>query len=116
MLSFEEAPIRIEQTTGREEHNAASRAATRMARLYFGVLATAVEESYELVSRLIEHGKLAEQEGRKLLDARMDRRNAAAPPGESRLRPMAFASRHDVQDLEARVARLSQQIDEMLKG
>jgi polyhydroxyalkanoate synthesis regulator phasin len=89
--------------------------------LYFGILATAIEESYSLVDRLRENSKTAEQAGRERLRIMADRRKEADQPVgkdasrriESARSPMILPTRADIEALDAQITRLSQQIDEM---
>jgi polyhydroxyalkanoate synthesis regulator phasin len=115
--------MNIEQPIGKEDRNLRSEAARKVLLFCFGVVATAIEETYDGVSRLIESSAMAEQKGRKLLRARRDKSQAEALRVDDRAnthfeaveRRRTFPPGADIDALNEKITRLSRQIDEAIK-
>lgn len=94
--------------------------ATRMVLLAgIGAISIAQEEVNNFVDRLVERGEMAETDARKLVREVMDRRERLERERreqvqETKQRPAA-ATRADIEALNARVAELTRQIEELRK-
>ena len=82
-----------------------------------GAISLAQDEVNNFVDRLVERGEMAESDARKLVKEVMDRRDKLeeerrAQVRESRVKPVA-ATRGDVEALNARIAELTRQIEEL---
>jgi poly(hydroxyalkanoate) granule-associated protein len=88
-----------------------------------GAAAIAQEEIEALISRLVERGELAEQEGKKLAKEMMEKRKAKTEKVETELSKnlegvlerMNIPSKADVEALSQKITGLSKKIDEMKK-
>lgn len=111
--------VYVDTDAQKDARSRLSKGARKALLLYFGVLATAIEETYDFVGRLVEHGEIAEQEGRKLLHDVIERRKQDARKAEHKASEfvegagnrLAPSSKADIVALDKKVAELSRQID-----
>ena len=123
MPTSEEPKVMVNETTGSDEQKALYQAARKVLLFYIGVFALAVEEIEALVDLLIERGEIFEQDGRKLLREVMEKRREEARKVEKRVsKPakkvknrMLLPSKGEIDALNEKIARLSEQIDELNK-
>jgi polyhydroxyalkanoate synthesis regulator phasin len=84
-----------------------------------GAVALAQEEMNTFLDRLVERGELAEGDARKLVREMVERREKLEKERKARsgqAKPPAPATRSDIDALNARVADLTRQIEELRKA
>lgn len=85
-----------------------------------GAISLAQDEVNNFVDKLVERGEMAEADARKLVKEVMDRREKLeqerrAQIKEARQQQPAAATRADIESLNARIAELTRQIEELRK-
>lgn len=124
MFTMEGSTLINEQPAEKIEQGGLPGSARKVRLFTFGVVATAIEEGYDLFSRLMEHREAAEQEGRKRLQELMDKRKAEVRKAEDEVANRvqnaknldAFPSKADIAALDEKIAMLSDQIDAILNS
>ncbi len=93
-----------------------------------GAVALAQEEAEDLVNKLVERGQIAEQDGRKLLKDVMERRKKPAEKTaekaedaldkrvEELLDRMNVPTKSDLEALSAKIAALTQKVEELKRA
>jgi poly(hydroxyalkanoate) granule-associated protein len=89
-----------------------------------GAVALAQEEAEDLVNKLVERGQIAEQDGRKLLKDVMERRKKTTEKAEDALDKrveelldrMNVPTKTDLEALSAKIAALTQKVEELKKA
>ncbi len=84
---------------------------------YVGGLALAWDELEDLVDRLVERGEVAETDARKLLKEMQEKRRSVGLEKrlEDLLARMDVPSKADIQALSAKIATLTQKVEELKK-
>jgi poly(hydroxyalkanoate) granule-associated protein len=97
----------------------------RMMLAAMGVVAMSRDEMEQFVDRLIERGQLAEREGRQLIREVMEKRKRQAARVEEKvssevesrveqlLGRLNIPTRRDIDELSARIAELTQRVEEL---
>ena len=85
-----------------------------------GAVALAADEIEDFVNKLVERGEIAEKDGRKLVKDVLERRKEMSPIEQKLdqqmdrfLTRLNIPTRDDVESLSARIADLTQKIDEL---
>jgi poly(hydroxyalkanoate) granule-associated protein len=89
-----------------------------------GAVALAQEEMEAFVSKLVERGELAEQDGKNLMRDVMEKRKKEAQKAEGQLDKrteelldrMNVPSKSDIEALSAKITALSKKVDELKKA
>ena len=84
-----------------------------------GAVSLAQDEVNNFVERLVERGEMAETDARKLVREVMDRRekleHERRQKAQEARKPAAAATHADIEALQARIADLTRQIEELRK-
>ncbi len=85
---------------------------------YVGGIALAWDELEDLVDRLVDRGEVAEKDARKLLNEMQERRKSVGLEKrlEELLARMDVPSKADIQALSAKIAALTQKVEELKKS
>jgi len=121
MPKMNEPETNVEQTMTEEEQRALFGTARKVVLFSIGAWATAIEGIGNLTGRLIERGEIAEQDSRRLVRETMDRPKEKAKQVENGVsRSVHFAkdrvqpaTKADINSLNERINRLSEQIGEL---
>jgi poly(hydroxyalkanoate) granule-associated protein len=89
-----------------------------------GAVALAQEEVEEFVGKLIERGEIAEADGRKMMNDVMERRRKQAKKAEDVfdkrveeiLNRLSIPSKAEIEALTAKIAALTEKVDELRKA
>jgi poly(hydroxyalkanoate) granule-associated protein len=89
-----------------------------------GAMALAQDEVEEFVTRLVERGEIAEKDGKKLVRDLLERRKKETERAEAELdrrigevlHRMNVPTRSDVEALSAKIAALTEKVDELKKA
>ncbi len=102
---------------GEEERSAVFDAVRKLMLAYVGGWAMAWDELEDLIDRLVERGEVAEKDARKLVQEMAEKRR---PMGlerrmEDLLTRMDVPSKADIQALGAKIAALTEKVEELKK-
>jgi polyhydroxyalkanoate synthesis regulator phasin len=123
MPASEKLEMIEEQAIDKEEQNPLYLAARKVVLFSIGVVALTVEGIETLADRLIERGEIAEKESRKLLREASQKSGEEVRAVESKMsKPvkdvksrMTLPSKAEIDALNEKITRLSEQIDELNK-
>lgn len=95
----------------------------RVALAAMGAVALGKDELENFIDKLVERGEIAEKEGRKMMNEVMARRKETVKDAEVNvnrrvtdvLDRMNVATKRDIDELSAKVAMLSQKLDELTR-
>lgn len=113
-----------EQASSEEAQNGLYLSARKLVLFSIGVMALFVEETAILMDRLIERGQIAQQDSRRLLreteakrqsEARKVRAKMHRPAKEARVQA-TMPSKAEIDALNEKIARLSEQLDQLKKN
>ena len=114
----------IEETTEfEEEQSRFYQTARKIMLASIGAVALAQEEIEDFISKLVERGEIAEQDGKKLVNEVMERRKKYQKKTESGLNKqieqimdrMDVPTKADIEQLSKKIEALSKKIDTMNK-
>ena len=113
--------VRVEEKKPGEERKPFLGMARRVLMASIGAVALTQDEMEKFVSKLVERGEIAEQEGRKLVQDVVDRRKSQTVRVEEQLdrrigdalARMNVPSKGDIEALEAKIVALTKKIDEL---
>ncbi len=102
---------------GEEERSPLFEAMRKMMLAYVGGWALAYDELEDLVERFVERGEVAEKDARKLLKEVAEKRRPAGLDKrmEELLNRMDVPTKADIQALGAKIAALTQKVEELKK-
>jgi poly(hydroxyalkanoate) granule-associated protein len=114
----------VEEPPEESERNPLLEAARKVLLAGIGAMALTQEGIEDFVSRLVERGEIAEQDGKKLVGDVMERRKKDAKKAEEELDKrtdeiltrLNVPSKGDIEELSAQIAALSKKVDELKKA
>lgn len=115
---------RTKDTTSEKEYGPLFQGARKILLASIGAAALAQEEIEDFVSRMIERGEIAEQEGRELVREVVEKRRARREESRDRLTQrveesldrMNVPTKDDIDALSAKITALSKKIDDLKKS
>ncbi len=112
-----EMPETAEVVAEEEERSPLFEALRKVTLAYVGGWALAYDEIENLVERFVERGEVAEKDARKLLKEVADKRRPAGLDKrmEELLNRMDVPTKADIQALGAKIAALTQKVEELKK-
>jgi poly(hydroxyalkanoate) granule-associated protein len=117
----------LEEESG-EEGNALLAGVRRVLMAGVGAVVLAQEEVEDFVGKLVERGEIAEKDGRKLINDIRERRKKKAQESTQKvekelekrmaglLNSMNVPTKADIETLSAKIAELTQKVDELKKN
>ena len=120
----DQVEVKVEEVTEEEEGGSALGLVRKVLLAGVGAVVLTQEEVEKIISRLVERGELAEQEGKKLFRDVMAKRKKDAKKAEDEmskqleelLARMNVPTKSDIDALSAKVTALSKKVDELKKG
>lgn len=112
-----------EESGKEEERKRLFEAARKVLLAGIGVMALAQDEIEDFVTRMVERGEIAEQEGKKLVREMIDKRKQYRQQAEEEITKriekaldrMNMPTKADIDALSEKVAALSNKVDELKK-
>lgn len=114
----------VEEPTEEGERNPFVEATRKVLLASIGAVALAQEEVESFVSKLVERGEIAEQDGKKLVRDVMERRKKETKKAEDELDKrieelldrMNVPTKNDIDALSAKITALTKKVDELKSG